>query len=550
MTRADAQGSGQEIESRSLDLELLQSISLAVAEARDVETVLEMIVSGLADKASCTLVRIWLTAPGDICERCTLRAECPDQERCLHLKASMGRPANPLSGQKWYRMDGDFQRFPLGIRIIGRIGATGQSEHLLDTAGDNEWIGRDDWLHREGIRSFVGHPLRFRGEILGVLGVFTRERLGPEKVAWLRLFADQAAVAIANARAFEEIEQLHRRLELENEYLREEVKIAQGFGDMVGESSALRKVLDQVGLVGPADTTALIYGESGTGKELVARAIHERSRRKDRPMVKVNCGSVPRELFESEFFGHVKGAFTGAIRDRVGRFQLADRGTLFLDEVGEIPLDLQSKLLRVLQDGTFERVGDERTRKVDVRVIAATNRDLKREVEADRFREDLYYRLSVFPINVAPLRERVDDVPMLAQHFLGQACRRLGVPPRKLKSRHVDALQRYHWPGNVRELQNIVERAVIGAQSGPLEFDLPGDSNDNQRAPGATVKSKGRPKEVLKYSAVKRQERENLLAALEAAHWRVSGPAGAAKLLGLRPTTLASKIKALGLREE
>ena len=513
-------------------------------------------------------------APGDICERCTLRAECPDQERCLHLKASMGRPANPLSGQKWYRMDGDFQRFPLGIRIIGRIGATGQSEHLLDTAGDNEWIGRDDWLHREGIRSFVGHPLRFRGEILGVLGVFTRERLGPEKVAWLRLFADQAAVAIANARAFEEIEQLHRRLadqaavaianarafeeieqlhrrlELENEYLREEVKIAQGFGDMVGESSALRKVLDQVGLVGPADTTALIYGESGTGKELVARAIHERSRRKDRPMVKVNCGSVPRELFESEFFGHVKGAFTGAIRDRVGRFQLADRGTLFLDEVGEIPLDLQSKLLRVLQEGTFERVGDERTRKVDVRVIAATNRDLKREVEADRFREDLYYRLSVFPINVAPLRERVDDVPMLAQHFLGQACRRLGVPPRKLKSRHVDALQRYHWPGNVRELQNIVERAVIGAQSGPLEFDLPGDSNDNQRAPGATVKSKGRPKEVLKYSAVKRQERENLLAALEAAHWRVSGPAGAAKLLGLRPTTLASKIKALGLREE
>ena len=457
---------------------------------------------------------------------------------------------NALSGHQWYRMEGDFQRFPLGIRIIGRIGSTGQSEHLLDTAGDSEWIGRDDWLHREGIRSFVGHPLRFREEILGVLGVFTRERLDPEKVAWLRLFADHAAVAIANARAFEKIEQLHRRLALENEYLREEVKVAHGFGDIVGESSALRKVLDQVGLVGPADTTALISGESGTGKELVARAIHERSRRKDRPMVKVNCGSVPRELFESEFFGHVKGAFTGAIRDRMGRFQLADKGTLFLDEVGEIPLDLQSKLLRVLQEGTFERVGEERSRKVDVRVIAATNRNLEREVEAGRFREDLYYRLSVFPINVTPLRDRVDDVPVLAAHFLGEACRRLGVPPLKLKERHVDALTRYHWPGNVRELQNIVERAVIRAQAGPLEFDVPGDSSINQRLPDASVKSKSRSKEVLNYSALKRRERENLLAALEATHWRISGPSGAAKLLGLRPTTLASKIKALGLREE
>ena len=560
MTPTESQGKERGIEARPLNLELLQSISLAVAEAGDVESVLRMIVTGLADKASCTLVRIWLTGPGDICERCTLRTECPDQERCLHLKASMGRPANPLSGHEWYRMDGDFQRFPLGIRIVGRIGASGQSEHLLDTAGDSEWIGRDDWLHKEGVRSFVGHPLRFRGEILGVLGVFTRERLGPEEAAWLRLFADHAAVAIANARALEEIEQLHRRLELENEYLREEVKVAHGFGDIVGKSSALRKVLDQVGLVGPADTTALICGESGTGKELIARAIHERSRRKDRPMVTVNCGSVPRELFESEFFGHVKGAFTGAFRDRMGRFQLADRGTLFLDEVGEIPLDLQSKLLRVLQEGIFERVGEERSRKVDVRIIAATNRNLEREVEAGRFREDLYYRLSVFPINVVPLRERVDDVPMLAEHFLGEASRRLGVPPLKLKQRHVETLQRYNWPGNVRELQNIVERAVIRAQAGPLEFDLPGDESSSQLVSGQAAsgqptsgagdKSKSRAEEVLKYSVLKQRERDNLLAALEATHWRISGPSGAAKLLGLRPTTLASKIKVLGLREE
>ena len=319
---------------------------------------------------------------------------------------------------------------------------------------------------------------------------------------------------------------------------------------MVGQSAALRKVLDQVGLVGPADTTALICGESGTGKELIARAIHERSRRKDRPMVTVNCGSVPRELFESEFFGHVKGAFTGAIRDRVGRFQLADGGTLFLDEVGEIPMDLQSKLLRVLQDGTFERVGEERTRKVDVRVIAATNRNLKQEAAAGRFREDLFYRLSVFPIDAAPLRERPGDVGLLAAHFLDQACRRLGVPAQRLKQRHVEALDSYGWPGNIRELQNVVERAAIGAKSGPLEFDLPKDWRPQQGASGTEEKSRSRTSGILNYGELKRQERDNLLAALQATRWRMSGPAGAAKLLGLRPTTLASKIKALGLRED
>lgn len=538
------------VEQDSLKLELLQTVSVAVAQARDVETVLQSIVAGLVDQASCTLARIWLTAPGDICDQCAMRSECPDQRQCLHLMASAARPANPLSGDKWRRLDGDFQRFPLGVRIIGRIGATGQSEHLLNTADDKEWIGRDDWLHREGIRSFVGHPLRFREEILGVLGVFTREQLGLQEATWLGLFADQAAVAIANARAFEEIARLQRRLERENEYLRQEVKVAHGFGNIVGRSLALRKVMDQVALVGPADTTALIRGESGTGKELIASAIHERSRRKDRTMVKVNCGSVPRELFESEFFGHVKGAFTGAIRDRIGRFQLADGGTLFLDEVSEIPIDLQSKLLRVLQEGTFERVGEDRTRKVDVRVIAATNRDLKREVDAGRFREDLFYRLNVFPITVAPLRERLDDVAMLADHFLEQACRRLGVAPKKLERRHVEALQSHDWPGNVRELQNAVERAVIGAQSGSLEFDLPNRTGGDRQAVNEPIESGQRAREILTHHEIKRLERENLRAALEACHWRVYGPKGAAKLLGLRPTTLNSKIKALGLREE
>ena len=525
-------------------LELLQSISLAVGESQGTESVLQSIVAGLVSSAGCALARIWLIQEGDICDSCAMRAECPRQTRCLHLSASAGRSLDAKFG--WDRLDGRFRRFPLGVRKIGRVAASGESEFMLDASGDQSWVADQEWFRRERIRAFACHPLRARGEVIGVLGVFTRELLSLERVAWLGLFAHQAATSIANARAYEEIAQLKAKLELENEYLRNEIDAARGFGNIIGRSDQLRKVLDQVALVGPAESTVLITGESGTGKELIARALHERSRRKDRPLVRVNCGSIPRELFESEFFGHVKGAFTGAVRDRIGRFQLADGGTLFLDEIGEIPLDLQSKLLRVLQEGTLERVGDERTRKVDVRLIAATNRDLLKEVAAGRFREDLFYRLSVFPIHVPPLRERAADIPLLADHFLEQSCRRLGVPRLQLKKRHAEELLAYNWPGNVRELQNVVERAVIRAQSGPLEFDLAGERSRQSRA---TPADSGKPSaRILKQDEIKRIERDNVRAALEAANWKIYGPDGAAKLLGISPTTLTSKVKALGLR--
>ncbi len=525
-------------------LELLQSISLAVSESQGTENVLQSIVTGLVGSAGCALARIWLIQEGDICDRCAMRAECPNQTRCLHLRASAGSSMNP--GLAWERMDGRFRRFPLGVRKIGRVAASGQPEFVLDASGDQSWVADQDWFRRERIRAFACHPLRARGEVIGVLGVFTRELLTMERVTWLGLFAHQAATSIANARAYEEIARLKAKLEIENEYLRDEVDAAHGFGNVVGQSDGLRKVLDQVALVGPADSTVLITGESGTGKELIARALHERSRRRDRPLVRVNCGSIPRELFESEFFGHVKGAFTGAVRDRIGRFQLADGGTLFLDEIGEIPLDLQSKLLRVLQEGTLERVGDDRTRKVDVRLIAATNRDLLKEVAAGRFREDLFYRLSVFPIHVPPLRERAADIPLLADHFLEQSCRRLGVPPQRLKKRHAEELLAYNWPGNVRELQNVVERAVIRAQSGTLEFENAVEgSQPRQAAPEESNQPSGR---ILKQDEIKRIERDNVHAALEAANWKIYGPDGAARLLGISPTTLTSKAKALGLR--
>ena len=272
----------------------------------------------------------------------------------------------------------------------------------------------------------AAQPLICSGAVLGVLAVFDRKRLNEEEFRWLRIFADYAAVALTNARAFAQIEELRRKLEAENEYLREEVESGTSSA-IVGSSPVLRQVLDQISLVGPTDATVLIQGESGSGKELVARAIHECSSRKGRPMVKVNCGAIPATLFESEFFGHVRGSFTGAVRDRMGRFEAADGGTLFLDEVSEIPLTLQPKLLRVLQEGTFERVGEDRGRKVNVRVLAATNRDLRREAEAGGFRSDLYFRLSVFPIFVPPLRDRREDIPALAQNFADASCRQVGL---------------------------------------------------------------------------------------------------------------------------
>ena len=275
-------------------------------------------------------------------------------------------------------------------------------------------------------------------------------------------------------RALDEIDKLRQRLELENAYLREEVRAASDSGPILGNSAGLRRVLEQIDVVAPTDATVLVLGETGVGKELVARAIHERSPRRDRPLVKVNCTAIPRELFESEFFGHVKGAFSGALKDRVGRFQLADGGTLFLDEIGDLPVEMQPKLLRVLQEGEFEAVGDSKTHRANVRIIAASNRDLKRLVAEGRFREDLYYRLSVFPIEVPPLREHKEDIPILAAHFLEAAAKRFNRPGLRLTGSQIQQLLSYDWPGNVRELQNVVERAVIAVRDGTLHFDIPG----------------------------------------------------------------------------
>lgn len=334
---------------------------------------------------------------------------------------------------------------------------------------------------------------------------------------------------------------IRNKLERENAYLREEE--TRGLGEIIGRSPQMRHISEQIAVVAPTNATVLILGESGTGKELVAREIHKASSRRDGPMVRVNCAAIPRELFESEFFGHIKGAFTGALRDRVGRFELAHSGTLFLDEVSEIPLELQGKLLRAIQEGEYERVGGNRTLKTDVRLVAATNRNLIEEVRKGKFREDLYYRLNVFPITLSPLRERKSDLPLLAAHFVERACKEFNKPLAMLSPDALDSLRAYDWPGNVRELENVVERAIITVRGGPLHFELPVATRRQEPERDDAPAVKVRTEEELRTA-----ERANIVATLNKTRWKVYGRGGAAELLGIKPGTLAARMKKLGLR--
>ncbi|MBT5028633.1 MAG: sigma 54-interacting transcriptional regulator [Nitrospina sp.] len=340
-------------------------------------------------------------------------------------------------------------------------------------------------------------------------------------------------------KANHELAFLRHKLEQENDDLRKEVRDRFCVDEMIGQSSALLDVMAQVDKISKSSASVLIEGETGTGKELIARAIHEKSDRGHRNFVKVNCASIPKELFESEFFGHIKGAFTGAVQERLGRFQYADSGTLFLDEVSEIPLELQGKLLRVLQEGSFERVGEDKTRKVDVRIIAASNRDFDEEMRQGRFRKDLYYRLGVCLVFTPPLRDRKEDIPILASHFWEKISKTVHCPSRAFTPDHIKQLQNYDWPGNIRELQNVIERALIVSSGENIYFDL---KNKGPRRNTEIVQ------DVISEEHSKAIEKENIAAALEKCNGKVYGPGGAAELLGVQPATLAYRIKKMGLK--
>lgn len=379
---------------------------------------------------------------------------------------------------------------------------------------------------------FTSTPIIRDSEIIGAVVIFRdiSDRLNTEKQL---------------THALEELQDLKSRLEQQNEYLQEEILQENQYHEIVGNSPAILQIIEKIKVVAPTDANVMIYGESGTGKELIARAIHQSSHRKQHPLIRVNCAAIPSELFESEFFGHVKGAFTGAVRDRAGRFELADQGTLFLDEIGEIPLELQSKLLRVLQEGTFERIGDEKTRHVDVRIIAATNRKLKEEVKLKNFREDLYFRLNVFPIHSPALRERKQDIPLLVSHFTKLISENRKVPYLPFSQKHIVELQRYDWPGNIRELQNVLERALITAKHGAVSFQYL-----LEQEPSQTVQYNHATaiEQVLSIQQLKQLETENLQLAIKLCESKIFGDEGAAKLLGINPTTLISKLKKLGIK--
>ncbi len=405
--------------------------------------------------------------------------------------------------------------------------------------GEVHRVDNEVFWHTDGSAvpvEYISTPIRQDGKLSGAVVIF-------------RDITERKKIEQQRETAYTEIQSLKEQLEQERDYLREEINVSVNFGEIIGESQALQRTLAQIEAVAQTPVSVLILGESGVGKEMIARAIHTKSDRAEKPLVKVNCASIPKDLFESEFFGHVRGAFTGAHQDRIGRLQLADGGTLFLDEVGEIPMSQQGKLLRALQEGEFERVGEDKTSKVNVRVVAATNRNLMAEIEAGRFREDLYYRLSVFPVEVPSLRERIDDIALLAVHFLQRICRELGRETPRMTQQQVSVLKQQKWPGNIRELKNVIERAVISSTGERLRLDLAvqnvavdDQSQAEPKIPDST--------EFVTIAEFKQLEKANITAALRHANWKVWGSEGAADLLGIKPSTLAYQMKILGIARQ
>ena len=640
-----------------MQAEPLLSLAAAVAGEHATQAVLNSIVQGLAQQPGVALARIWLVLPGDVCDTCFRRADCPGQTQCLHLVASAGCSRHSTN-EDWSLLEGQFRRIPLGYRKVGEIGTTGKSILIPASAAESEWIGRKEWAEREAIQAFAGYPLIAGGAILGVLALFSREALSQQDFLWLRIFAEQVAVAITNARAFEKIQRaeealrahaqelqrvidmvpqhmyilqadgssafwnqaarkffepagplapkefmfkyahpddverlwaefqregqagggvevegrmrgahepyrwfLHQLFPLRDEHseivrwcgtlidiedrkhaeertlkenvaLREEIDKVAMFESIVGTSPALQAVLARMARVAPTDSTVLITGETGTGKELIARAIHKRSTRANRAFVSVNCAAIPRDLIASELFGHEKGAFTGALQRRMGRFELAEGGTIFLDEIGELPAETQIALLRVLQEREYQRVGSNLSLRADVRVIAATHRDLPDAISAGTFRSDLYYRINVFPLQIPALRERKEDIRLLVEYFIHRYAGKTGKDIRTIDKKSMDRLQSYSWPGNIRELQNVVERSVILCDSETFTVDE------------SWLSTEARASRALA-DDMTAQERQLIEDALAECKGRVSGPSGAAAKLMMPASTLDSKIRAL-----
>ena len=500
-------GAGSEKERLKLLLDLTNTL-VSNLELRDL---LRAVSASIRQVMHCDVVGVWLP-DGEQRQLRQLALDFPESKGFLREDL-----LHPVEGSE-----------------IGRVFQTGKP-FVVGTKTDamSEWS--TPVVCAEALESGCALPLISRNRTLGVVAVASRveNSFSPEDVEFLARAAGQVAIAVENALAYREIAELKDKLAQEKLYLEEEIRTAADFEGIVGQSSALRQVLQLVETVATSDSTVLLLGETGSGKELVARAIHDRSRRKERTFVKLNCAAIPSGLLESELFGHERGAFTGAITQKIGRLELAEQGTLLLDEVGDIPLELQPKLLRVLQDGEFERLGSTRTQKVDVRLIAATNRDLDRMIEERQFRSDLYYRLNVFPIRVPPLRERPEDIPLLVRYFSQKYARRMQKRIENVPAAAMRKMTHWHWPGNVRELRNLVERAVILTRNSTLAISVPELANT-----GANVV----PARITKVD-----EQGGIMRVLKETKGRVGGPNGAAARLGLQRTTLLTRMKNLGI---
>ncbi|MBU2513587.1 sigma 54-interacting transcriptional regulator [bacterium] len=530
----------------------IKNLLLDMAQERSIDRLLDMIVTRMTKRPHIVLTGIWLFEERQNCALCSFKDRCSDQERCLQL-AAMDIKQNKAKTRTLDYLKNRLEHYPVDVGKIGSIASSGEAGiRLLDVHHDPDWDLIRSWSKQEQSLYFAGQPLVYKDQVLGVLGLFSRINQVSEGHIWLRMIANHFAIAVANARAFEEIESLKRQLENENEFLRHELRDYKNHSGIIGQSGALSNTLQQIELVAPTDVGVLVLGESGTGKELVAREIHAKSLRAKAPLIMVNCASIPDTLYESEFFGHIKGAFTGAVKDRAGRFETANGGTLLLDEIGEIPLDMQAKLLRVLQEGLYERVGEDITRKTDVRIIASTNKNLKHEVEKKRFRQDLYYRLNVFPIKIAPLRERKEDIPLLANHFMELLTRKLNKPKLKITGKTIQELQDYSWPGNIRELQNIIERAVILSIHNKLTLSMPWKEEQRikNRKKNASLEESDDVTAIIPDQEMKDQQRQNILIALRKSRGKIYGSDGAANLLKLKPTTLSYRIKKLAIEKK
>jgi formate hydrogenlyase transcriptional activator len=528
-------------------LDMLRRITEQLASVRepdDVTAVLEALAHGLVDHGGLAAVQIWLYMRDSECPHCAHLAS--DDEPMLHSLARAGQ-VHPDHMRTHHRLPLGWNgpgvaaetRTPFLVNDIQGVVAGYRADPVsspLMKLGKN-WDADMDWCDWGGFEGGAVYPLLVRGdELVGAFAAIAHRTVTDEEFAHLGVFAHQAAISIRSAQLLQEANRLRARLADENAYLKEEIRVEGGFEGIVGASQSLRATQRLIEQVAATESTVLLVGETGTGKELIARAIHAMSSRAGRPIVKINCGAISPNLVESELFGHERGAFTGAAKRRLGRFELADGGTLFLDEVGELPPDAQVKLLRVLQEQEFERVGGDRTIRVDVRLVAATNRDLEEEVRQGRFRADLYYRLNVFPVRVPPLRERAGDIPMLSRHFVEHFGRKMAKPLRDVSAASLERLQGYAWPGNVRELQNVLERACVLADSAIVDV---GDLRL-----GRPLVPEGGDDGLL---TMEEMERRHIQRALEASGGRIQGAAGAATLLGLHPNTLRSRMEKLGV---